>query len=206
MAEQKTNGIDANSLIDITLDQAATGGVSDDTPSGGNGEATTAGNNDATDPAALHAQLTDLQTKLDQEHEAYLRARADFANYKRRNDEEKERIRSIVGEDILTGLLPVVDNFERALSAAEATRDYEKLVGGVQATLRQMQAFLTKQGVEPIQADPGDLFDPNVHNAVLRDETTEYAENTIVEELQKGYTLSGRVLRPAMVKVATGAE
>jgi molecular chaperone GrpE len=78
-------------------------------------------------------------------------------------------------------------------------------VGGVNATLRQMQDFLAKEGVQPIDAlyQP---FDPNFHNAVLREETTEYPENTVVEELQKGYTLGERVLRPTMVKVSTGGE
>ncbi len=184
------NGIEADDLADDGTD------LTDDAPTA------SLGAGDVTP----EARIADLQAQLDREHQAHLRARADFANYKRRNDEEKERIRSIVGEDILTGLLPIADNFERALSAAEATQDFEKLIGGVRATLRQMQDFLTRQGVQPIAAEPGDAFDPNVHNAVLRDETTEYPENAIVAELQKGYTLAGRVLRPAMVKVAAGAE
>lgn len=195
-----TNGIDHeiddDALVDSPIDQApsdtpATQEYGDETPLLGGSAA---------------AQVADLQEQLEQERQAHLRARADFANFKRRTDEENKRIRSIVGEDILTGLLPIADNFERALSAAEATQDFEKLIGGVRATLRQMQDFLTRQGVQPIAAEPGDAFDPNVHNAVLRDETTEYPENAIVAELQKGYTLAGRVLRPAMVKVAAGAE
>ena len=190
-----TNGIDRDALADDS-----TMNLTDDAPSD------TAADGGGVNDVSPDARIADLQAQLDQEHQAHLRARADFANFKRRNDEEKERIRSIVGEDILTGVLPIVDNFERALSAAEATQDFEKLIGGVRATLRQMQDFLTRQGVEPIPAEAGDAFDPNVHNAVLRDETTEYPENAIVAELQKGYTLGGRVLRPAMVKVAAGAE
>jgi molecular chaperone GrpE len=156
--------------------------------------------------ATPETQVAALQSELDQEREAHLRARADFANFKRRTDEERERMRAFVGENILAGLLPIVDNFERAVQAANTTQDYEKLIGGVNAILRQMQEFLAKNGVETGKADAGDPFDPNFHNAVLRAETTEYPENAIVEELQKGYTLGGRVLRPAMVKVATGAE
>jgi molecular chaperone GrpE len=157
------------------------------------------------DPATLRAQLEEMRHRANTEHEAYLRALADFSNYKRRTDEEKERLRGIVNENLLLGLLPIVDNFERALQSASTTKDYEKLVTGVNAILRQMQDFLTKEGVTPIDAT-GQPFDPNYHNAVLRHETTEYPENTVVEELQKGYTRGDRVLRPSMVKVATGTE
>lgn len=158
------------------------------------------------DVASLRAQLEQANQRADAEHEAFLRALADFANYKRRTQEETARQREYVNESLLGRLLPIVDNFERALQSAQATQDYDKLVGGVHAILRQLQEFLTKEGLQAIKADQGDPFDPNYHNAVMRHETTEYAENTIVEELQKGYTLGERVLRPSMVKVATGTE
>ena len=134
-----------------------------------------------------------------------MRARADFANFKRRTEEERESLKSFLTADLLTRLLPIVDNFERALTAAESTRDYEKLIGGINAVYRQMQDYLTRAGVTVIDA-VDQPFDPNLHNAVLREETTEHPENSIIEELQKGYTLDGRVLRPTMVKVAAGAE
>lgn len=157
------------------------------------------------DPAALRAQLDQANQRADAEHEAHLRALADFSNYKRRVQDDAARQRELASEKILLGLLPVVDNFERALQSAGTTRDYDKLVSGVNAILRQMQEFLSKSGVEAIES-VGQPFDPNIHNAVLRHETTEHPENTVVEELQKGYTLGGRVLRPSMVKVATGTE
>jgi molecular chaperone GrpE len=153
----------------------------------------------------LQAQIDEARREAESKHDAYLRALADFANYKRRTQEESARQRDIVREEILTGLLPVIDNFERALASAQTTQDYDKLVSGVQAILRQLQDFLAREGVTGIEA-VGQPFDPNFHNAVLRHETTEYPENTIVEELQKGYTLGKRVLRPSMVKVAAGTE
>lgn len=155
------------------------------------------------DASALLAQLTAAEARAASEHEAFLRARADFANLKRRTEEEREALKTYLTTDLLKRLLPIVDNFDRALLAAETTRDYEKLIGGVNAVYRQLQDMLTKEGVTPIDAlyQP---FDPNLHNAVLREETTEHPENTVVEELQKGYTLNGKVLRPTMVKVATG--
>ncbi len=157
------------------------------------------------DFAALQAELNEANQRAEAEREAHLRARADFQNYKRRTDEERESLRAYVAEDILKKLLPVVDNFERALAAAVETRDYDKLIGGVNATYRQMQEFLSREGVTLIEAlyQP---FDPNIHNAVLREETDEYPENTVIEELQKGYTLSGKALRPTMVKVSAGME
>jgi molecular chaperone GrpE len=160
--------------------------------------------NDAS--ADLQTQLEEANRRADAEHDAYLRALADFANYKRRAQEDAARQRDFGNEKLLTSLLPIVDNFERALQSAQATKDYDKLIDGVNAILRQMQDVLAKNGVEAIDATPGEAFDPNLHNAVLREETTEYPENAVVDELQKGYTLAGRVLRPSMVKVAAPTE
>lgn len=161
-------------------------------------------NNAADSP--LRAQLAEANRRADEANEAFLRARADFSNYKRRTDEEKAGLRQRYVADILEGLLPIVDNFERAIQAASQNSDHDKLIAGVNAVYRQMQDYLARQGVTPIEAlyEP---FDPNFHNAVQREETTEHPENTVVEELQKGYVLQGgRVLRPTMVKVATGTE
>jgi molecular chaperone GrpE len=157
------------------------------------------------DAELLQSELDAASRKAEEAHEAYLRARADFANYKRRVEEERDSLRQFVSSDLLTRLLPIADNFERALAAASQTNDYEKLVTGVNAVYRQLQDYLAREGVTAIDAlyQP---FDPNIHNAVLREETTDYSENTVVEELQKGYTLNGKVLRPTMVKVATGTE
>lgn len=152
-------------------------------------------------PSELEAALA----RADAEHENFLRARADFSNFKRRTEDERESLRVFLTTDLLTRLLPIADNFERALTAAESTHDYDKLIPGVNAVYRQLAEYLTRAGVTRIDAlyQP---FDPNQHNAVLREETTEYPENTVVEELQPGYSLNGRVIRPTMVKVATSAE
>lgn len=160
---------------------------------------------DPGDPASPQAEIERLTRQVAEEHEAYLRARADFANYKRRVQEENARQREVVNEDLLKRLLPIVDNFERALQSAETTRDYEKLIGGVRATLRQMQDFLSKAGVNGIEA-VGQPFDPNFHEAVQTEESPEHPENTVIAELQRGYTIGERVLRPSMVRVATGAD
>jgi molecular chaperone GrpE len=155
------------------------------------------------DVATLRAQLAEANRRADAEHDAFLRARADYQNFKRRAEDERESIRSLIASDLLKNLLPVVDNFERALAAATQTQDYDKLISGVNAVYRQLQDFLAKEGVETIEA-VNQPFDPNLHDAVMRDETSDQPDNTVVEELQKGYALRGRVLRPTMVKVATG--
>lgn len=159
----------------------------------------------AEDAATLRVQLDDALARAESEHEAFLRARADFANFKRRTEEERESLKTFLSEKLLTSLLPITDNFERALLASETTKDYDKLIGGINAVYRQLADLLAREGVEPINAlyEP---FDPNLHNAVVREETTDYPENTVVAELQKGYTIGGRVLRPTMVRVSTGTE
>ncbi len=179
----------------------------DNTPSDTHGTAEAELNDDAqaADPETLRAELDSATRRAEEMSEAFLRARADFANYKRRNEEERESLRSVMNTDLLTRLLPIVDNFERAIHASSQTQDYEKLVGGVNAVYRQIQDLLAREGVTPIEA-VGEPFDPNLHNAVLREETTEYPENSVIEELQKGYVINGKVLRPTLVKVAAGDE
>ena len=159
----------------------------------------------ADDPTGIRAELDAANRRAEEMSEAFLRARADFANYKRRNEEERESLRSVYNSDLLKRFLPVIDNFERALHASSQTQDYDKLVGGINAVYRQMQEILAREGVTAIEAT-GEPFDPNLHNAVLREATTEYPENSVIEELQRGYLLNGKVLRPTMVKVAAGDE
>ena len=137
-----------------------------------------------------------------EEHDRYLRALADFANYKRRREEDQATWTRIANQEIILALLPIIDNFERALQAAQENRNSEALAEGVSLTLRQLQEMLTREGVEPIEA-VGREFDPNLHEAIMRVEADDVPDNTVVEELQKGYTLGQRVLRPAQVKVAT---
>jgi molecular chaperone GrpE len=149
------------------------------------------------------SDVESLKAQLAEANDAFLRARADFANFKRRTEDERESLKQYLQADILTRLLTVADDFERALAAAEQTSDYEKLVGGITGIHRKLADLLAREGVAPIEA-AGKPFDPNLHNAVLRDESGEHPDNTVVEELQKGYTLGGKVLRPSLVKVAAG--
>lgn len=143
----------------------------------------------------------DAEKKAEEEHQNLLRALADFDNYRRRTRAEMDQARQFAIEDFAIRLLPIMDNFERAIKAAEEIKDFDALHGGVILILRQLGDVLQKEGVEPIEAE-GRQFDPNLHEAAMRVDTDEYPDGTIIEEFQKGYKLGDKVIRPAMVKVA----
>jgi molecular chaperone GrpE len=154
-----------------------------------------------TDIDTLRKTISELEAKVEAEHNQYLRTMADFQNYRRRADEQRQEVRAHATQELVVGLLPALDNFERALAAAEANSNFEKLIEGVRLTQRQIQDVLKRQNVEPIVA-LGAEFDPAVHEAIARVEDSEHPDNSVVEEVQRGYTMAGKVLRPALVKVA----
>lgn len=155
----------------------------------------------ASDIKALQAELVHLQADAEESHGRYLRTLADFDNFRKRQREETARQVNLAREELILKLLPIIDNFERAALAAEAQHSYDSLVEGVSLTLRQMHEMLAKEGVEPIDA-VGREFNPEFHEALMRVETDEYPENTVIDELETGYTLDGKVIRPARVRVA----
>lgn len=129
----------------------------------------------------------------------YQRLQADFENFRRRTRQEKDELSTLVAENIVLELLPVIDNFERALTAAAAD-NVSAVRSGVELIFKQMKAALEKLGLSAIEA-AGKSFDPNEHQAVMRVEDAELEDGLIVEELQKGYKVKARVIRPSMVKV-----
>ncbi|AIF43381.1 nucleotide exchange factor GrpE [Virgibacillus sp. SK37] len=152
----------------------------------------------------------DEQLKLQEENEALkkekdevfqrmLRVQAEFDNYKKRSQREKEADRKYKSQDLVNELLPAVDNFERALQV-ETTEENAGFVEGITMVYRQIKEALKSQGVEEIESVDKE-FDPNLHHAVMQVEEEDKEPNIIVEELQKGYMLKDRVIRPAMVKV-----
>ena len=153
------------------------------------------------DIRALAERCKAAEQKAAEEHDQLLRTLAEVNNVRRRMREEIEQSGKFAIQDFVIRLLPVLDNFERAIKSAEELKDYEALHGGVLLILRQLGDVLEREGVKQIEAE-GKEFDPNLHEAVMREETDEYPDNTIVEEFQKGYTLGDKVIRPSMVKVA----
>ena len=127
----------------------------------------------------------------------YLRLMADFQNYKKRVEKEKRDLYSYANEKIMNDLLTVMDNFERALEH-DADENFKE---GIEMIFKQLQDVLEKSGLAEIPA-LGEEFDPNVHSAVMTEETEDYESGKVSGVMQKGYTLNGKVIRPTMVKVA----
>src|SRR5688572_4131723 len=145
------------------------------------------------------AALAVLEKERDTLKEQLLRAVADFDNYRKRIERERRELSDYAATDVLLELLPIIDNFERALQAP-AVGD-EAFKKGVELIHKQMLDLLRKRGVTLIDALGAD-FDPNVHQAVIHEPSDEHREGEVMQELQRGYKLGDRLLRPAMVKVA----
>ncbi len=141
--------------------------------------------------------LEELKNEFDNR---YKRLQADFDNFRRRTNQEKEQLSGFVKGNVLADLLPVLDNFERAVQSP-AEGDAKTFLDGFVMIHQNLMATLQKHGLAPIEA-VGQPFDPNLHQAIMRVETDEYPEDTVVEVLQTGYTVDGRCIRPAMVKIS----
>ena len=138
------------------------------------------------------------EEKYNAEHDAYLRLAADYDNFRKRTAKEKDQSYSNGKSDAVAKLLPVYDNLDRALNQPTADEAYKK---GVEMTMHQLVQIFEGLGVE-IFGNPGDAFDPNLHNAVMHTEDDSVAENTITQVFQKGFKLGDKVVRFAMVQVA----
>jgi molecular chaperone GrpE len=152
---------------------------------------------------ALQSEMEELRTRLEDAEKRVIYAQADFQNFRRRKEEEVKDLQKFAAGEVLTQLLPIVDNFERAIAAGESTKNLEALLAGLAGTLKQLHAVLQKGGITAIEA-LGKEFDPRYHEAIGHVESEEYPPNTVAEEVQKGYTLHDRVVRPALVKVTEG--
>ncbi|WKB36897.1 nucleotide exchange factor GrpE [Terrilactibacillus sp. S3-3] len=154
--------------------------------------------------AEKEAEIESLKTAHDALNNRFLRAQADFENFKRRTNKEKADSRKFRAQSLVTDLLDVLDNFKRALSVdtpSGASGDAGAFQQGMEMVLHKLEDALKKEGVEEIAA-LGQPFDPNLHQAVVQAESEEYDEGFVIEVFQAGYTLNGRVIRPAMVKVS----
>ncbi|MCE5167750.1 nucleotide exchange factor GrpE [Paenibacillus profundus] len=149
----------------------------------------------------LHTELEQAKEQADEHYQRYLRTQADFDNFRRRTMKEKEDLAKYASAKVITELLPVLDNFERALSTGQEASETESFVKGVDMIFRQIQQVMEQEGVQPMNA-VGEQFNPEYHQAIMQVESDEYEEGFVVEEVQKGYMLKDKVLRPAMVKVS----
>jgi len=146
------------------------------------------------------AQIAELQAKLDETENKMLRAQADFDNFRRRSRLDQEAAQKYRAQSLVSEILPALDNFERALQIEASNDQTKSLLQGMNMVYNQLVQALQNEGVETIKS-VGEQFDPHLHQAVMQVEDENYDSNTVIEELQKGYRLKDRVIRPAMVKV-----
>ncbi len=154
--------------------------------------------NAAAEVTETEQKLQELENNLKDANDKFLRTLAEYDNYRKRSVREKEQAYADSKASVLSEILPVLDNFERAAGNRDASlEDYQK---GIDMIFKQFQDILTKLGVESF-GEKGDAFDPNLHSAVMHTEEEGEPENTISEVFSKGYKLGDKILRPAVVKV-----
>ena len=145
-------------------------------------------------------KIKELEQKLAEYENSYLRLRADFDNYRRREQKERESFKKYRAQDLISSLLPALDNFERAMQVEPENEQSKTLIQGMDMIYRELIKALEAEGAVQIEA-VGKEFDPHLHQAVMQVEDASYDSNIVVEEFQKGYQLKDRVIRPSMVKV-----
>ena len=162
-----------------------------------NNESTSEHDNDDKNDQSKDEEIQQLQLKANENEEKYLRL---FENYKRRIRNENETNKKYQAQPVLTDILPTIDNIERALQIEGNDESFKSLKKGVQMIHESLLRALKDNGLEEIESE-GQEFDPNFHQAVVQDDNPDFNSGEITQELQKGYKLKDRVLRPSMVKV-----
>ncbi|WP_018756762.1 nucleotide exchange factor GrpE [Paenibacillus terrigena] len=146
-------------------------------------------------------EIERLTALADENNNRALRVQADFDNFRRRTVKEREELAKYASLKVVEQLVPVLDNFERAIQVSGENQDFESFSKGVQMIFRQLSQVLDQEGLQQMNA-VGQPFNPEYHQAIMQVESDEYEEGIVVEEVQKGYMLKDKVLRPAMVKVS----
>ncbi len=146
---------------------------------------------------------TGLQADLDRFRDLALRSQADFDNYKKRAAREREEAIKYANSSLLERLIAIVDNFELGLSAARGEGEKSPIYSGMQMVLKQLTDFLADNGLQPIDSE-GKKFDPNLHEAIAHEASTNVAEGTVIRQTRRGYRLKDRLLRPSSVVVSSG--
>jgi len=150
----------------------------------------------------IQAELETAKQEAKETYDRFLRVSAEFENYKKRSAREMDDLRKYANQSLIVEMLAVVDNLERALNSSNGNSSNDKcMADGVNLTLKEILKVFEKFNVKPIESI-GQSFDPNFHQAMMQEETDDYPENTVITELQKGYMIHDRLLRPSMVVVA----
>jgi molecular chaperone GrpE len=151
--------------------------------------------------AELSGELDRVRAELEETKDKFLRGLAEFDNYRKRVIREREQLTRCANEDLIRRLLEVIDNIERALDAASETQDFEGFKKGIELIYQHVKEILTKEGLCPIEC-LGEDFDPNFHEAVMALEKKGTEPEKVIDEIQKGYMIDGRVIRPSKVVVS----
>ena len=149
----------------------------------------------------LRARLEEESQKAEEYLDQWKRSAADFSNYRKRNEKERGELIKFTNTLLITRLLPVLDDLERAFQTLPDNMRYFTWIDGIALVQQKLEAILEQEGLKTIEAQ-GNPFDPALHQSIMHEETTEFDDGVIMEELQKGYLLNERVIRPALVKVA----
>lgn len=158
-------------------------------------------NQEAESVTVALAEWDELKRQVEENQNRYLRAQADFDNFSRRTRQEREELVKYASAKLVEALLPALDNLERAIQSSKQNADLESLSKGVEMVFRQMEQTMAQEGLEAIEA-VGHSFDPELHQAVMQEDAEGIEAGIVLEELQKGYKLKDKVLRPSMVKVS----
>ena len=151
---------------------------------------------------ALEKELESLQAQVEEQQDGWLRTRADFDNFKKRVQRDAARSYQDAMASIIKTYLPVADDLERALKNKPDGKQVAGWVDGIELIYQKLLTQMKNQGVERMDVNPGDAFDPNIHEAITQEEHPEYTEGQIIDVVQPGYRISDRIIRPAMVRVA----
>ena len=154
----------------------------------------------------LEAQLKAKEEEAQEHYDRLLRVSAEFENYKKRASRELKEFRKFANQSLIKEMLSVIDNLELAMNSANGHKTVDQsLLQGLEMTYKEILKVFEKFNVKPIEAK-GQIFDPAFHEAVMQEETDEVADNTVINELQKGYMIHDRLLRPSMVVVARASD
>lgn len=146
-------------------------------------------------------KLNDKAKSSDEYYDKWLRLQAELENTRKRLDKEKQEFFKFANEDLIIRLFPIVDNFDRALASVKHTKESDAVLEGIKIVQKELHSLFKDHGVEAVRA-VGEKFNPHLHEAIAVVQTDEYPEDTVVEEIQTGYTLKGRLMRPSIVKVS----
>jgi molecular chaperone GrpE len=170
-------------------------------PKGSDEEIATSEEENRLELPSMEVELEDARQEAREYRDKYLRALAELENQKKRVKREWEKHTQYANERLIYDILPILDNFERGIEASKLSHDFEGLAEGVEIIYRQLQELLEKEGVRQFES-LGEVFDPHKHDAVLTIESDEHPPDTIIDEIERGYVMGDKVLRPARVSVS----